>query len=68
MINKSSRSSEKKSRGLFGLPTALVTQSIWSVHGRANPTKAKEAKYLPALTEFHHVPALLSLLISAYNY
>jgi len=37
-----------------------MTQSIWSVHGRAHPTKIKEIECLPALTVFHLVPAIPS--------
>lgn len=37
-----------------------MTQSIWSVHGRAYPNKIKETECLPALTVFHLVLAIPS--------
>lgn len=58
-------SKNKKSRGLFGLPTALGIANKWlSIHGQTSPKKEK-IKAQPGLIVDHLCPlSLLSQVIS----
>jgi metallophosphoesterase superfamily enzyme len=60
-------SKNKKSRGLFGLPTALGIAKKWlSIHGQTSPKKEK-IKAQPGLIVDHLYPSsLLSQLILTF--